>query len=440
MKPSKYNLFFSLDDNLFIVYNTLTRSLMLIDRELYELLLGDMSCLLTTSDIANRLFETGIIIRDDTNEDIYIKKLYQEMFSDNSVSLWLSLTSRCNLVCPYCYQSTRKQTEGEDLTYVRWKYLYRYLVRKVNEGAKNISLVLYGGEPLLNPTISVYILKDLDFISQEYGITIEKGIITNGTIYNEHVEEVFDRTDYIQITIDGSKDIHNKRRYFKDGRGSFDIILSNLLRVIEKHSKKVILRINIDEHNHNKIEELLDFLAELGLHNHVEMDIAPVYPDQACKYIPFITSKNLSEYYISMSKRIIELIEYVVKKGFKASKAFSWGSCMVRAKNGYAVDEKLNLYLCPGFLYTTPLGYINSEGEIIFFSNIKEKITSEIPSCVYTCVYGPICWGGCVFLKHLNVPTCPRVIFTHSDLERLMRAYVTSRYREVVERARRGDS
>jgi uncharacterized protein len=146
--------------------------------------------------------------------------------------------------------------------------------------------VLYGGEPLLNPTISVYVLRDLDFISQEYGITIEKGIITNGTIYNEHVKEVFERTDYIQITIDGPKDIHNKRRYFKDGRGSFDIILSNLLRVIEKHSKKVILRINIDEYNHNKIEELLDFLAELGLHNHVEMDIAPVYPDQAHKYIP----------------------------------------------------------------------------------------------------------------------------------------------------------
>ena len=113
---------------------------------------------------------------------------------------------------------------------------------------------------------------------------------------------------------------------------------------------------------------------------------------------------------------------------------------MVRAKNGYSVDEKLNLYPCPGFLYTTPLGYLNSEGEIIFFSNIKEKTMSEIPSCVYTCVYGPICWGGCVFLKHLNVPTCPRVIFTHSDLERLMRAYVMSRYCEVVERARRSGS
>ena len=43
--------------------------------------------------------------------------------------------------------------------------------------------------------------------------------------------------NHIQITVDGIKEIHDQRRIFRDGRGSFDLIMNNSKLAINIISK-----------------------------------------------------------------------------------------------------------------------------------------------------------------------------------------------------------
>ena len=441
MKLSKFNIFFNFVPGLFLLYNSLYGSLVLIDRETGEALRGgNLSPVLCDPEVSKKLLDAGVIIEDSFDEDLYLKRMRESMFSHEFLAMFLSLTSKCNLACKYCYQSTRSHIEGEDLVSERWRRVYDYIIKRVEEGAKIVSIALYGGEPLLNPTVAVNITRDLDKLAREYGVKCETALITNGTIYNESVEEVFDRAVTVQVTIDGPRDVHNERRPFKNGKGSFDIIFNNLLRITDRHGKKTGLRVNIDEYNVDYIRDFIDMLVELGLQSKITaIDLSPVHPDQTAKYTPFKTSRNYYEYYVNISRRIIELLEYSVERGFKITKVFIKAPCLCMSKYSYGVDEKLNLYLCPGYMYDTPIGYISDNGAILT-SKIKEDIITSNPQCIYNCKYAPICYGGCVYLKSKNAPTCLRVLYGDEYLERIIRAYVFSKYREVIERARSSSS
>ena len=440
MKLSKFNMFFNLDSDFLVAYNSLYDSLVLIDRETGEALKqGDLSRVLSDGEVLKSLLATGILVDDDFDEDSHLKRLRESTFSGNSVSIFLSLTSKCNLACKYCYQSTRPQIEGEDLTFEKWRVLYNHIVKRVEEEARVVSIALYGGEPLLNPRVALSVIRDLDKLTQEYSVKSEVGLITNGTIYNSDVEEIYERAAVTQITIDGPREVHNARRPFKTGEGSFDVIFTNLLKIVDRHAGRVSVRINIDEHNVDYVSGFIDMLADLGLQNKiVALDIMPVYPDQATKYKPFKTPKSYSEYFVNMAKKSVELLEYAVERGFKITKIFVKGPCLCKFKYGVSVDEKLNVYICPAYIYDTPSGYISSASADWGFK-IKEEVTRD-PPCVYTCKYGPICYGGCVYLKSKGIPTCLRVLYGEDYLERLVRAYVFSRYREVIERERNSSS
>jgi uncharacterized protein len=429
-------MFFNLDSDFLVVYNSLYGSLVLIDRETGEALKrGDFSRVLNDSEALRSLLDAGVLIEDDLDEDSYLKKLRESMFSSDFISIFLSLTSRCNLACKYCYQSTRPQIEGEDLTHDKWKTLYDFIVKRVEEGAKSVFIALYGGEPLLNPAVALSITRDLSKLSQEYSVKSEVGLITNGTIYSKDVEDIYENVATVQITIDGPREVHDKRRPFKSGEGSFDIIFNNLLKILDRHSVKVSVRANIDEHNADYMPSLIDMFAELGLQNKiVAFDISPVYPDQATRYKPFKTFKNYSEYFVNMARRSVELLEYTVERGFKIAKIFVKGPCLCKFKYGCSIDEKLNVYICPAYIYDTPIGYINGTS-VKWDYRIKEEATRD-PPCVYTCIYGPMCYGGCIYLKSKRIPACLRVLYGEDYLERLVRAYVFSRYREVIERER----
>lgn len=53
----------------------------------------------------------------------------------------------------------------------------------------------------------------------------------------------------IQITLDGDKDCHNAKRHFRDGIGTFDLILRNITRILDTRESDVIVKINLDHNN-----------------------------------------------------------------------------------------------------------------------------------------------------------------------------------------------
>lgn len=203
-----------------------------------------------------------------------------------------------------------------------------------------------------------------------------------------------DYIDSVQLTLDGIPSDHDVRRPYKDGRGSFEDVFKHLTESAEIF-REVSLRIGVDEDNVKRIPELLSYLKDNGLVEGLgAIGFAWILPTQAELESAYHSVQHLS---LSMDKvnTLLALQKRAVALGFKVSKDFIDGPCTLVSPNTFIVDETLKVYKCPGFLYQKPVGYIDELGDLKIEDNFwYEAITLE-PGCVYDCVYGPICFGGC---------------------------------------------
>ena len=100
--------------------------------------------------------------------------------------------------------------------------------KKTNE----LCLSFYGGEPLLEFEL---IKKCVRYIMDKRGEKVVRfPITTNGTLLTDEVIRFLVQYDVdLMISLDGDKESHDANRLFKTGKGSFDVILSNLRKLKE---------------------------------------------------------------------------------------------------------------------------------------------------------------------------------------------------------------
>ena len=66
----------------------------------------------------------------------------------------------------------------------------------------------------------------------------------------------------MQITVDGLKMQHDKRRHLRNGDGTFDKIYKNL-KLFEEYSIRVDVRMNVDNENYGDYIALKELLKKL---------------------------------------------------------------------------------------------------------------------------------------------------------------------------------
>lgn len=120
------------------------------------------------------------------------------------------ITDRCNLRCTHCYQSDYAcDTPIEDI-----KLVMRQLDAFTKHFAAKAHINLTGGEPLACRNF----FETLDMI-RAADMTV--GVLTNGTLITKEMAKrlaSYKNLTYIQISIDGPREIHDKVR----GEGNFD--------------------------------------------------------------------------------------------------------------------------------------------------------------------------------------------------------------------------
>ncbi|MBU7045580.1 MAG: radical SAM protein, partial [Theionarchaea archaeon] len=174
----------------------------------------------------------------------------------------IAVTCDCNLRCYYCCEIWAKNP------HIMGEVMNKYKVDKAFEALETLNkdckemkpLTLTGGEPLMkkNKDIVTYILKKGDELGYQFAI------LTNGVDMNYFLSELSSvKVMYVQITLDGPRDIHDKRRIFRKGEKTFDTITNN----IEKARKMGIplrIRTNTDSEIFSRISELTEFFTENG--------------------------------------------------------------------------------------------------------------------------------------------------------------------------------
>lgn len=147
--------------------------------------------------------------------------------------------------------------------------------------AKKLSVVWYGGEPLLAPEIIEGLSKRLIALCDEYRVDYKAQIVTNGYLLNKENTGMLSRVkiESAQVTIDGVGAAHDRTRHLTNGSGSFDVIIKNLHRQIPF---PVMIRHNVSADNVEELDELRDYIKKLASESGNKLE---VYPDLVHKSI-----------------------------------------------------------------------------------------------------------------------------------------------------------
>ncbi len=377
---SNYNIFIKDNDD-YILFNTLTG---------YALRLsGYEKSMIENGDIPEGLedlFNEGFITSDINIifDNLTLKK--------NVFEPTLLLTYNCNFDCSYCFQK-----DYRNRSYVNNDVIDGFVnyINKNNNGRKT-RVTFFGGEPLLNIRAIKEVSERLKNINYEFSI------VTNGSLLTENIaNDLYSYgLRYVQITLDGPEDVHNKRRYFENGRGSFNIIMKNLKYA--QNIFNVVLRVNIDYSNENEIDKLLEDLKLNGIEN-VRID-------------PHIVHENLfrNEAWDENIPRKNEHMEIkniwnkIKGCGFKIpDDAFRLGICVAHIDKDIIVDPYGYIYPCWAFTGDKKYikGRLDKNGDVIILNkNLtagKAAMAWKNDECI-NCPYLPMCFGGCRFFSVLN--------------------------------------
>jgi uncharacterized protein len=137
---------------------------------------------------------------------------------------------------------------------------------------EHFNVTWFGGEPLL-ATDRIYSLSEAFLQRCEAAdVTYSASIVTNGYLLTPDVARRLRacRVEGAQITLDGPAETHDLMRPLRSGRGTFDVVLDNVVACADV--LPISIRVNLDAHNVAAYEQLLDTLVDRGLSGRVSVN------------------------------------------------------------------------------------------------------------------------------------------------------------------------
>ncbi|UVS77318.1 radical SAM protein [Actinokineospora sp. UTMC 2448] len=189
--------------------------------------------------------------------------------ADNSYSLTVLTSTDCNLGCGYCFQNTSQDTGGGSrppriaharLTSDTITSILAFTDRQMAaSGLDDLRILLFGGEPLLNPRGCIELLAR----AADHGLTSAR-MVSNLTLLSPQLAAQLAelKLKHIQVTFDGDRAEHDRIRVRRSTGGTFDTIVRNIVRATEVTDIRWTLRVNVSHHNHHGIDAMIDRLAD----------------------------------------------------------------------------------------------------------------------------------------------------------------------------------
>jgi uncharacterized protein len=214
-----------------------------------------------------RLRRNGFLVDRDEDEVALIRERYWAARGNAPVVLLITTTMDCNLGCYYCYESRSPDAlligDVEGVVDIARERLGR-------QAKRSLHVDWYGGEPMMNLEFLEQASVALQSFCAEEGIAYHASAISNGTHWPADVGPFVARHKIreVQISFDGLKRNHDRRRRFRSGRrpsedaSSFDLA-ADLVDELLRHTR-VDVRFNADPGNADDLAGFIDFAAARG--------------------------------------------------------------------------------------------------------------------------------------------------------------------------------
>ena len=247
MKNSYYNIFLQNNERgRFFIYNTFIRKAIKLEKQMFDLLLNQKFNQID-ENLLKDMNKLGILYNNGSDEKEYVLD-YLKKTVESGLALYLTIvmTRQCNLNCAYCIQTgiERSNKSIDVAALIEW---IKCRIEKFR--SKKIKIDFFGGEPLLEKEKILRILSGLSKYLIPHNVKFSFDIITNGTlICRKFIEKIMPYgLNLLVVTIDGSPEIHDKKRVYANGGPSFNIILKNLVEI--KDIARLHINVNVDKTN-----------------------------------------------------------------------------------------------------------------------------------------------------------------------------------------------
>jgi uncharacterized protein len=417
MRASRYNLILPLNDqDDYAAFNTLSGAIAVVDREMADLLndLDSGETAIPDEDSLAELRSVGFLVDDETDE-LRIFDVQYNTRKYNVQELWFTLmmTYACNLACTYCYQGAGDLLPPERITDEKAGAVVTFIKGyTLQSGCRDLAVLLCGGEPLLNFRVGLRIIDEIYSWTRTTGISFGTGLVTNGTLFDRHVAQQMARYPQrvSQITLDGPRHVHDSRRGYRSGRGSYDDIVRALGVCLEFGIDNVLLRIDVDKDNVGEMQGLFDDLKGRGL-GRIPLAFGPIQPKTD-------TCRSYSHRCIGgeeARKLIVPLWESAIEQGFhvplKPHPMFVY--CGAQSNFSFMIDPKLHLYKCSNYIGRPEfrIASIGTDGSLtdlrFEYFNWMSRSPLAMEAC-RQCKVLPLCGGGCAGMAHTERGTIHR--------------------------------
>ncbi|WP_251862415.1 radical SAM protein [Clostridium sp. Marseille-Q2269] len=414
-KKSIYNILIKESHGKTLIFNTYSTALGVLNLDLKDLYNNIESEYDKNNKDIIFLKENGFIV--DHNIDEFKRLCVEERvnrFDDSILNLTIAPTMSCNMICSYCYEAKSNQFMNNNVIHKLITFINKKIIKN---NLKEINLVWYGGEPLLCIELLKKISCKIILLCNKYNIKYSSSIVTNGVLLDVNTAKILKhqcKINHVQITIDGLRIMHNKRRRLKNNEDSFNIIIKNINDIND--ILNIIIRVNIDKKNIMEMHKLIDYLIDYtNLGNKVKINFHPI----VVKNTDFC---NVEEKHCINAKEFdnIEatLINKLYNKGaidsiYKLDPMHNSVFCTAVCNNSFVIDPEGFLYACWDFIGIKEkrIGSIFDD-EISINSERCKWLLLDIPQQCSTCNLVPMCKGGCPSARlYNNKPCCdPRVM------------------------------
>ncbi len=285
--------------------------------------------LLACIEDVRALEKAGKLYSKDTFEGLAID------YKNNSrviKALCLHVAHTCNLNCSYCFASQGKYHGDRALmSFEVGKQAFDFLI--ANSGTRrNLEVDFFGGEPTLNLDVVKQLVAYARGIEKEHGKNFRFTFTTNGMLLDdETIDWLNAEMSNVVLSLDGRREVNDHFRKDYAGKGSYDTIVPNFQRLVEKRGGKNYYVRGTFTHNNVDFTNDLLHMADLGF---TELSMEPVVCPPGDPYA--LTEEDLPvlfEQYEILAKEML--------KRKKEGRPFTFYHYMIDLKNGPCIYKRI---------------------------------------------------------------------------------------------------
>ncbi len=347
-------------------------------------------------DKASVLAEHHILVEPGTDDKVLgrLRALCRKPSINTCV---LVLTEKCNLRCRYCFieknLSCRKEQRSMEPDMA--KRALRYFAR-VNRG-DSPSIVLYGGEPLVNRKVLGIVLEEIDAMVAEGALPRTRvSINTNGTLLDDDAARLLaEHGVTVSVSLDGGRR-HNSDRVFKDGSESYDAVLEGIA-ACRRHGVKYGISVTATP---RALGDYAEGIREIGSLKPSKVGINPLL---AAGELPPGYGEAVCDMMFE-SKRILNSMgvdedRLTDRLGYLESRCVKYHDCSAAKGEQIVIAPDGSVGICHEFLGSRDFffGHVDSD-EDIYSGDTLNYWVGRTPLNMEQCRRCPalaVCGGGC---------------------------------------------